>query len=243
MFGVFFDIILFAVFAVYIFYRLFNAFGTHDEEDQKRQQKKRQEQGGRYPLPGSKATDVSYSDVTPPVAVISPLTQKDIPSSAAEVVKAVHAGWSSFSDAMFLESAKKAYEMVFEAYTKADTATLKMLLNDEVYQQFSANIEARKAQETIVESTLVAMVSAKLTGGRIEKQLAYLSVAFVTEQILIERDKAGKISAGDPSNVAEVHDTWTFSRALRSQDPAWVLVSTSPTETQSSETNTSETQA
>ena len=42
----------------------------------------------------------------------------------------------------------------------------------------------------------------------------------------VTRDAAGNAVEGDPQQIANVTDVWTFSRNTRSRDPNWLLVAT-----------------
>ncbi len=39
-------------------------------------------------------------------------------------------------------------------------------------------------------------------------------------------DRDGKVIDGDPDNVVEIKDLWTFARDTNSRDPNWKLVAT-----------------
>jgi predicted lipid-binding transport protein (Tim44 family) len=51
-------------------------------------------------------------------------------------------------------------------------------------------------------------------------------VRFVGEQTYIVRNKAGEIVEGSPREIKKTRDTWTFARAMGSDDPNWQLVAT-----------------
>ena len=53
-----------------------------------------------------------------------------------------------------------------------------------------------------------------------------VTVDFVSEIISCVRNKNKEIISGDPNKIKKVHDTWKFSRDLRSSNPNWYLVET-----------------
>jgi predicted lipid-binding transport protein (Tim44 family) len=64
--------------------------------------------------------------------------------------------------------------------------------------------------------------SASLTGGR----KATITVEFVSEMISATYDKAGEVVDGDPKEIREVTDVWSFERDVTSRNPNWKLVAT-----------------
>ena len=49
---------------------------------------------------------------------------------------------------------------------------------------------------------------------------------FVSELISATRNKAGEVIEGDPKQIREITDVWTFERDVGSRDPNWKLVAT-----------------
>jgi predicted lipid-binding transport protein (Tim44 family) len=39
-------------------------------------------------------------------------------------------------------------------------------------------------------------------------------------------DKDGEVIDGDPAEIQEITDVWTFERPVKSRDPNWKLVAT-----------------
>lgn len=126
----------------------------------------------------------------------------------------------------FLNGAKSAFEMVLQAYSVGDQNTLKFLLNDDVYNQFSAAIEAREANNQTMDFTMIGFKSAEITDASLEGSQASITVKFITDQVTAIRDSEDRIIDGDPSAVTTNIDIWTFSRDLGSRNPNWLLVST-----------------
>jgi predicted lipid-binding transport protein (Tim44 family) len=51
-------------------------------------------------------------------------------------------------------------------------------------------------------------------------------VRFVSDQVNVTRDAEGNILDGDPEQLSEIVDLWTFARDTSTRDPNWELVST-----------------
>lgn len=138
-------------------------------------------------------------------------------------VVAIAAADAQFTPGSFLQGAKMAFEMVFDAFVKADKNTLKMLLSDAVYNEFSAAIDERKNTTTKTETTLVSVEKMQIEQAEKDKNIARVTVKFVSEQITVVRDGEGKIIEGDPSNVDNVEDEWVFERDVTSRNPNWKI--------------------
>ncbi|MFO1184715.1 MAG: Tim44/TimA family putative adaptor protein [Bauldia sp.] len=132
----------------------------------------------------------------------------------------------SFDPAQFLAGARKAYEIVVTAFAEGDRRALKPLLSREVNDGFSAAIADREAKEHKIEFKFVGVQKADITEAALRDQTAQVTVRFVSSLVSATRDKAGAVVDGDPTQVAEVTDIWTFARDVRANDPNWRLVAT-----------------
>lgn len=133
---------------------------------------------------------------------------------------------ADFTPDSFLEGAKNALEMVLEAYREQDEATLKMLLDKPLYEQFVSAMKEQETRGEKEESTLVAITRAEITAATLTGNKAAITVEFTSDQIQVTKDKDGKIIGGNASDEIEVNDSWRFTRDLKSQDPNWVIVET-----------------
>lgn len=137
---------------------------------------------------------------------------------------------SSFDPQAFVDGARSAFEMIVQAYAESDTKTLRNMLNDEVYGNFSDAIKEREKAGETLETTVISIKSADILEARVEGRTAFVTVKFVSEQVNVTRDKSGEAVDGDPNRVTNVTDLWTFARNTRARDPNWTLVETrSPT--------------
>lgn len=116
--------------------------------------------------------------------------------------------------------------MIVGAYAAGDTEVLRPLLEDQVFANFEAAVQARKAAGETLQTELVSIKSADFEEAKIDGRNAVVTLKFVSEQINAVRDANGEVIEGDPTRIAEVIDIWTFSRDTRSRDPNWFLVAT-----------------
>lgn len=150
----------------------------------------------------------------------------NLPESLADKIKEVRRIDPSFRARAFLEGAKMAFEMVIDAFSKGDRKTLKLLLAPAVFNGFNDEINRRKAANTTHETTLIAITSAEMADASVAGSTVKITVKFRSEQVNLVRSNDGAIIEGDPSEIEQVDDVWTFERDAKSNDPNWRLVAT-----------------
>jgi predicted lipid-binding transport protein (Tim44 family) len=148
----------------------------------------------------------------------------DVRRSLDEIRAADH----KFDPVDFLSGARIAFEMILTAFAKGDAKALRPLLSDQVFENFNGALEERNRNKQRLDTTLVGILSADIVDAELAKDTneARVSVKFVSQQISVTKDQEGRIVDGDPSEVANITDIWTFQRQVRSRDPNWILVGT-----------------
>ena len=126
----------------------------------------------------------------------------------------------------FLNGAKAAYEMIVTSFAKGDKNVLKPLLNKEIYQNFSDEIDNRKKENIKSELTFVGVKSAKIKNFEKKDNIYTFTVDFVSEIITCKKDKNNKVIEGNPDIIKTVNDIWKFSKNMWSNNPNWYLVET-----------------
>ena len=76
------------------------------------------------------------------------------------------------------------------------------------------------------ETTLVGIKSATIHDASLEGRTAYITIKFVSEEVSVILNNEGDVISGDPNQVVEAEDLWTFARNIESRDPNWQLVAT-----------------
>ena len=143
--------------------------------------------------------------------------------------KVVNLSSSKLDDAakeQFIEGAKAAYEMIITSFAKGDKNALKPLLNKEIYQNFSDEIDHRKKGNLKSELTFVGVKSAKIKNFEKKDNIYTFTVNFVSEIITCKKDKNNKVIEGNPDIIKTVNDVWKFSKNIWSSNPNWYLVET-----------------
>jgi predicted lipid-binding transport protein (Tim44 family) len=140
----------------------------------------------------------------------------------------IRAADPKFDPVDFVAGARVAFEMILNAFAQGDTKALRPLLSDQVYGNFAGAIEERLRTKQKLETTLVGILSADIATATFDKAAgeARVGVKFVSQQISVTKDSEGRIIDGDPSEVGNITDLWTFQRQVKSRDPNWVLVAT-----------------
>ena len=233
-----FDIytLLFLVLAVVIFIRLRSVLGRRTGSERppydpytRADAKQSAPEGTVVALPRSRTAEAPVGEAGGPTAEdieerLERYAKKGSPlgKSLTALIKAD----PSFDPGEFLDGGKAAYEMIVGAFAEGDEATLGQLLGEEVLDGFVSAITEREQRGETLQSTLVGIDKADMLEAEIKDRQAFVTVKFVSELISVTRDADGEVVEGDPKNVREVTDIWTFARELDSRNPNWKLVAT-----------------
>jgi predicted lipid-binding transport protein (Tim44 family) len=225
--GQYLDIILFAMIAAFLVLRLRSVLGRRTGHERPPADRPPFQRRAEKPAAAPADAPVEGHDKVIDMTAREVRAEEPLPSDPlAAGLTQIKIADPTFDSAGFLKGARVAFETIVQAYARGEANTLRPLLNDEVFQRFSAAIDERaKAGETL-ETTLIGIKSADITGARIDNRTAFVTVSFLSEQVNVTRSKDGATVDGDPNHVTEVHDIWTFARNTRARDPNWTLVET-----------------
>ena len=129
----------------------------------------------------------------------------------------------SFDLSQFMEGAKGAYQMVLEAFWEGDRDTLRELCDDDVYQGFSAAIDARNEAGHVLDNKLIRIEESRIHSASLDKRTARIAVLFVADIAAVTRDADGNVVGGSLDDAVESRDVWTFTRNVSARDPNWVV--------------------
>lgn len=178
----------------------------------------------RFPKEAEAAETAALAAKEPPLPVWAGYAPAG--SAVAEGLEKLAEADPQFSPKSFVEGAKLAYEMIVEAFARGDKAALKNLLARDVHDGFARAIDAREAEGQKLESRFVGIGKAELTAVEVNGKRAAITVKFVSELISATLSKSGDVIEGDPKQVREIADVWTFERDVGSRDPNWKLAAT-----------------
>lgn len=220
----FLDILIFAMVAVFLVYRLRSVLGRRTGEERQRPNPFAARSGPPAEAINDRAEPAPLSartiDAAPPAAVATPA------DPLQDGIARIRTADPAFDRTHFLAGARQAFQMIVAAFARGDTATLRPLLADDVYDQFAQEIRGRNAAGDTLESTIDAIDAIDMLAARLDGRTAFVKVKFQTRQTNVVRNAAGEVIDGEPGHPVDVTDLWTFSRNTRAKDPNWVLVET-----------------
>lgn len=220
----YFDIFLFALIAVFLVLRLRGVLGRRTGNEKQ----------GPTDIFGRQSHDnEGQKDAAPQTDNVYRLPDSgndqddaNVPSGTFATLQEIQKHDPNFTQQDFLNGARMAFEMIVEYFAKGDKDGLNPLLSAEVYNNFAAAIDARAEKGEHEETTLVGIKSASIHDASLEGRTAYVTVKFVSEEVSVIRNAEGDVVDGDPNQVVEAEDLWTFARNIESRDPNWQLVAT-----------------
>lgn len=222
------DIIFFAILAGFLFFKLRQVLGEYNEED-KPGSKPSQDQG----LAKNKPQDTQKS--TPVSGYVSSLQLRSITASrsVADAVKQVMTRHESFDPGHFLDGAKRAFDMIVNAYTSGNKDLLKKLLTPELYQAYAKDIDEREKEGKVLEIVVHSLKDTIISDVDVRENVTRIYVTYKAEETTYLRDRNGEIIEGNPSERDHVTDIWMFEQNLNNDDPTWYLAQTQTDETYS----------
>lgn len=221
----FFDIIFFALVAGFLILRLRSVLGRRTGNENRERWTPRLPREAPSQPGGPATADRKLPDNVTPLPGREPIAAASSPLDQA--LTQIRLADPGFDPKGFLDGARGAFDMIVGAFAQGDTATLRPLLADDVYENFAAAIKGRLDAKQTLETTLIAIKGAEIVEARMEGRTAYVTVKFVSEQVNVTRNAAGEVVDGDPNRVTVITDIWTFARNTRASDPNWALVQTS----------------
>ena len=209
------DIIMLAVVVVFIILRLRNVLGTRPENAMS-------EESARNLFDLIVKESSKQAGIIDTEATI--IGENGKPVSGLERVLAEI---PLFNKEKFLNSAKKAFEIILAAFAKGDIETLKMLVHKDLLKKFEEIAKERAKEGITGETDFIGFENAEITDAKLSKSgIAKIAVKFVTEQMNILKNAKGEIIEGDENYIQNITDVWTFERNINSGQPNWLLVST-----------------
>ena len=185
----FFDIIVFAAIAVFIIYRLRSVLGKRT---------------------GFQKTIVTENPE-------KPKTKKEntIPSLKENEQKfeLVYKNVQDFDHKVFLDGAKKVFEIIITAFNNGDKKTLKPLVSKDVYAAFVSAIDSGSNNPN---SQFYSLVVDSIEDTKVDNGKITISVKFISEQMIDNKE----------DSIVKNQDVWVFEKPIKSSSPAWILIST-----------------
>jgi len=220
------DIILFAAIAIFIFFKLKDQLGkVSDDEKEKIAEKIKLRQEKIDKLQNQvnqKIQTTTESEISHSLKDDKSLENLDESTKRTleEIFKKCQ-----MSCEFFMNGVKSAFEMVLKAFAANDTATLKFLLSDKIFQGFAKSIEERTAQKRTLNTNLISIEKSEIISASLLGNQALITVKFISKQINYFTDSNGIIE-GRKDDIIELTDIWTFKKDLSDSNPNWKISAT-----------------
>ena len=131
-----------------------------------------------------------------------------------------------FDPKQFIESAKKAFTMIVNAFVKGDIATLKPFLTDDIYNNFVKSVENKEINQNIHVEIKEFMI-VDIYDLEIDSQdNAKIVVKFFTKQIRKAYDDIVEINNLSRADIKEYSESWIFVKNLKDNTSIWKLSNT-----------------
>jgi len=222
------DIIIFAVIALFLGLKLRSVLGQQHDVDVDQAAPPPASLPSKPPLLRSVDSVDNDDEPTsvPQTAEPKPSPLAPAPDSLAGRIHRVQQADANFNEKKFIAGARGAFEMIVAAFAAGDTAQLRPLLTDDVYDNFATAIRNRQSNGQKLTTRIIKFTDIDLVDAEMVMNTARVTVRFVTEQMQSLTNTDGTPAEGSNSAPQEVIDLWVFSRNTRSLDPNWQLAET-----------------
>ncbi len=209
------SIVIFAMVAAFLGMRLYAVLGKRTGHEQ--------------PLAG--VPEEGLRSVATPTLETSrdPLVVAQEEALSAEVedgLRAIAASDRSFNASDFVSGAKSAYKMILEAFWAGKEEEYVPYVSGDVREAFGEAIKARTDVGHVLDNRMIAIERAVIASARVDKGVAEIMINFDADIAAVTRDGAGAVIAGSLTDAVPTHDSWTFTRDVKSNNPNWILTDT-----------------
>jgi predicted lipid-binding transport protein (Tim44 family) len=211
-----FEIVLLAMVAAFLGMRLYSVLGKRTGHEQE-----------TLPRPAVDERKPSVvRGATAQAAALTPSTTVDpnvSDGAASSGLRAIANADRLFDATLFLEGAKSAYRLILEAYWSGDKDTLRFLCDDDVYESFAQEIDARVARGETLENRLVRIEDARIIEASYTHPVARIAVQLKADVSALVKDANGTVIGGSMTDAVETNDIWTYFRDVKGTDRNWRL--------------------
>lgn len=216
------DIIIFAIIALVIAYRFYNMLGDVDDNNPIN---KKAVKGNVINL-NKDQYEVKNHDQNQQLNPEEKRLIEQLDSSSKLNLAKITAKDSDFLLYDFVPKTEKAFELIIQAFCQGNKDILTKLTNKEMSENFLAEFEKLNKLNKNLQVNIVAMIKSSVSNISVNRNIAKITMVFLSEQITVIKDHNGKIISGDKDKIEEIEDIWVFERKLNSSNQAWILVAT-----------------
>lgn len=190
------EILILAAITLFILSRLYVALGRDDGPPQGR---------SRTHAPAPVSRQPARPQESAKVQKLRPVYE----GPGAEGIEAIYKADDTFDLDQFKRGAREAYKIIISAYAKGDRATLKTLVDDDVYEAWDEAITQREASGTDPYN-LLRIRKLSVDDAEMDGNIARVMIRYEAE-------------LGDGENTRTAREIWTFKRDVTNRDPNWLL--------------------
>jgi predicted lipid-binding transport protein (Tim44 family) len=195
------ELIILAAVAVFVISRLYAVLGTKTGTEQPAR---------RYNKEAVTRRAEPKEEDAPAEGEERPRIRAAFTGPAAAGLETIATADTQFNPEDFTKGARRAYELIVNAFADGDRTALKSLVDDDVFEAYSQAIADRE-KAGAEPMRLARLRSARIAEASLdESKMARIAVSFESE-----------LSDGD--NLRTAREIWTFKRSLKTQDPNWLL--------------------
>ena len=156
------DIIVLLVVVALIFQRLWRALGTRPEEEPRKIRMSRESAEKLCNILRAEAERNLKKQEKAEQQEITPLETEPLTETEAALRQI-----PNFRKEVFISGAKKAFQVITEAFNKADSEALKMLVSNTIYKKLQEVIRQRQADEMTAETEFICFDKAEIIHAKI----------------------------------------------------------------------------
>jgi predicted lipid-binding transport protein (Tim44 family) len=211
-----FEIVLLAMVAAFLGMRLYSVLGKRTGHEQETLPRPAVDERKPSVVRGAAAQAAALA----PSTTVDPNVSD---SAASSGLRAIANADRLFDATLFLEGAKSAYRLILEAYWSGDKDTLRFLCDDDVYESFAQEIDARVARGETLENRLVRIEDARIIEASYTHPVARIAVQLKADVSALVKDANGTVIGGSMTDAVETNDIWTYFRDVKGTDRNWRL--------------------
>jgi predicted lipid-binding transport protein (Tim44 family) len=197
MFDPVIQVVILAAIALFVLFRLYTVLGRGEDNSPVQRTE---------PQPKSRPVDTGASDLPLPNAD----NERPIfTGPAAGGLEDIYNADNSFNEPSFMRGAKAAYTMIVTAFAAGDRATLRPLLDDDVYEAWDQAITDRETNGTSAFD-LWRIRRAEIESAEMDGNMARIWVRYEAE-------------LGDGETTRTARELWAYMHDVTANDPNWIL--------------------
>lgn len=129
----------------------------------------------------------------------------------------------SFNETEFLEGAKEAYKMFYDALSRSDEDLLDDLTSPRVYDQAIEKVEEAEAQGYSYKAIVDKIKNASVVDARLHGLSFVVDVKYEATLFEYTEDEKGDVVEGSKTKSKAEQVVWTWVKPIDNNDPNWEL--------------------